>query len=139
MSEPAAPPVIVYDGVCLLCSRWVRFLLEHDRQGRYRFASMQSQSGRHLLQSHGLDPDSPFSMLLVEDAWGYTDTTAIARILRSLPDRRWRWLGGVMSWVPRVLRDLAYRFIARHRYLLFGRSEQCFVPSPEQRSRFITS
>ena len=98
---------------------------------------MQAQSGRQLLQSHGLDPDSPYSMLLVEDGRGYTDTAAIARILRSLPDRRWRWLGGVMSWVPRSLRDVAYRFIARHRYRLFGRSEQCFVPTPEQRSRFI--
>ena len=64
MTESVASPVIVYDGVCLLCSRWVRFLLEHDRHGRYRFASMQAQSGRQLLQNHGLDPDSPYSMLL---------------------------------------------------------------------------
>lgn len=138
MSERAASPVIVYDGVCLLCSRWVRFLLQHDHEGHYRFASMQSESGRHLLQTHGLDPDSPFSMLLVEDGQGYTDTTAIARVLRGLPRRRWHWFGRLMLWVPRTLRDVAYRFVARHRYRLFGRSDQCFVPSPEQLSRFIT-
>ena len=138
MSERAIPSVIVYDGVCLLCSRWVRFLLQRDHEGHYRFASMQSESGRHLLQTHGLDPDSPFSMLLVEDGQGYTDTTAIARVLRGLPRRRWHWLGRLMLWVPRTLRDVAYRFVARHRYRLFGRSDQCFVPSPEQLSRFIT-
>lgn len=138
MSESAVSPVIVYDGVCLLCSRWVRFLLQRDHQGRYRFASMQSETGRNLLQTHGLDPDSPFSMLLVEGGKGYTDTTAIARVLRGLPHRRWHWLGGLMLRVPRTLRDVAYRFIARHRYRLFGRSDQCFMPSPEQQSRFIS-
>jgi len=137
MSESVASPVIVYDGVCLLCSRWVRFLLQRDHQGHYRFASMQSETGRNLLQTHGLDPDSPFSMLLVEGGKGYTDTTAIARVLRGLPHRRWHWLGGLMLWVPLALRDAAYRFIARHRYRLFGRSDQCFMPSPEQQSRFI--
>jgi predicted DCC family thiol-disulfide oxidoreductase YuxK len=138
MTDDAASPVVVYDGVCLLCSRWVRFLLERDRTGRYRFASMQSASGRQLLQTHGLDPDSPFSMLLVEAGRGYTDTTAIARVLRGLPARRWRWLSAIMLAVPQGIRDAAYRFVARHRYKLFGRSEQCFVPTPEQRARFIS-
>ncbi|GLQ86662.1 thiol-disulfide oxidoreductase DCC family protein [Dyella flagellata] len=138
MIESTSATVIVYDGVCLLCSRWVRFLLERDREGRYRYASMQSEIGRQLLQSHGLDPDSPFSMLLVEDGRGYTDTTAIARVLRGLPSRRWRWLSAMMLSVPRSVRDAAYRFVARHRYKMFGRSEQCFAPTPEQRSRFIS-
>ncbi|HUB88947.1 MAG TPA: thiol-disulfide oxidoreductase DCC family protein [Dyella sp.] len=138
MTDSAISPVVVYDGVCLLCSRWVRFLLERDREGRYRFASMQSESGRHLLLTHGLDPDSPFSMLLVEDGCGYTDTTAIARVLRGLPYRRWRWLSTIMLSVPRSIRDIAYRFVARHRYRLFGRSEQCFAPTPEQRARFMS-
>ena len=138
MTDDATAPVIVYDGVCLLCSRWIRFLLQHDIEGRYVFAAMQSESGRHLLHEHGLDPDSPFSMLLVEDGQGYTDTTAIARVLRGLPGRRWRWLSTAMLALPRTLRDVPYRFIARHRYRLFGRSHQCFVPTLEQRSRFIS-
>ncbi|GGA48943.1 thiol-disulfide oxidoreductase DCC family protein [Dyella nitratireducens] len=138
MTESISSPVVVYDGVCLLCSRWVRFLLERDTEGRYRFASMQSENGRHLLQAHGLDPDSPLSMLLVEDGHGYTDATAIARVLRGLPYRRWRWLSAMMLSVPHSIRDVAYRIVARHRYRLFGRSEQCFVPTPEQRSRFMS-
>jgi predicted DCC family thiol-disulfide oxidoreductase YuxK len=137
MHDAAAHPVIVYDGVCLLCSRWVRFLLAHDQDGRYRFASMQSDTGRRLLQAHGLDPDSPLSMLLVEDGHGYTDTTAIARVLRGLPQRRWHGLSTLLLLAPRTLRDAAYRVIASHRYRLFGRSDQYFVPTEAQRSRFI--
>jgi predicted DCC family thiol-disulfide oxidoreductase YuxK len=138
MTDSTTRPVVVYDGVCLLCSRWIRFLLKHDPQGRYLFASMQSDIGRHLLQTHGLDPDSPFSMLLVDNGRGYTDTTAIARVLRGLSHRRWQWLSTLMLATPHAIRDTAYRFIARHRYRLFGRSDQCFVPSTEQRSRFMS-
>jgi predicted DCC family thiol-disulfide oxidoreductase YuxK len=138
MSNSMNSPVVVYDGVCLLCSRWIRFLLEHDREGRYRFAAMQSESGKQLLISHGLDPNSPFSMLLVENDQGYTDTTAIARVLRALPQRRWHWLSATILAFPQKMRDVAYRFVARHRYRFFGRSEQCFVPTPEQRSRFMS-
>jgi predicted DCC family thiol-disulfide oxidoreductase YuxK len=138
MAAESAAPVIVFDGVCLLCSRWVRFLLKHDRAERYHFASMQSDGGRTLLLAHGLDPDSPLSFLLVEDGRGYTDTDAIARVLHGLPRRRWHWLGSTLRLAPRWLRDPAYRFVARHRYRIFGQSRSCFLPSPEQRARFMS-
>jgi predicted DCC family thiol-disulfide oxidoreductase YuxK len=138
MGTEYPPSVIVFDGVCLLCSRWMRFLLKHDRAERYHFASMQSDGGRTLLLAHGLDPDSPLSFLLVEDGRGYTDTDAIARVLRGLPRRRWHWLGSTLRLAPRWLRDPAYRFVARHRYRIFGQSRSCFLPSPEQRARFMS-
>jgi Uncharacterized protein conserved in bacteria len=137
MGTESTAPVIVFDGVCLLCSRWVRFLLKHDRAARCRFASMQSDSGRALLLAHELDPDSPLSFLLVEDGRGYTDSDAIARVLRGLDRRRWRWLSDAMLLVPRWLRDPLYRFVGRHRYRIFGQSRSCFVPTPEQRERFM--
>lgn len=129
-------PVIVFDGVCLLCSRWIRFLLKHDRAERYHFASMQSERGRCLLLAHGLDPDSPLSFLLVEAGRDYTDTRAIVQVLRGLGQRRWRWLGHTLQLIPRAIRDPAYRFVARHRYRIFGQSRSCFMPTPEQRARF---
>lgn len=138
MTEHPTTPIVIYDGVCLLCSRWIRFLLKHDQTDRYLFAAMQSDSGRSLLTSHGLDPDSPYSMLLVEHGKGYTDTAAIARVLRGLPQRRWHWLGAIILATPQRFRDGAYRLVARHRYRLFGRSEQCFIPTPAQRARFIS-
>jgi len=137
MGTEYPPSVIVFDGVCLLCSRWVRFLLKHDRAQRYHFASMQSDSGRALLLAHGLDPDSPLSFLLVEDGRSYTDSEAIARVLRGLKRSHWHWLSRAMLLVPRWLRDPLYRFAARHRYRIFGQSRSCFLPTPEQRERFM--
>lgn len=136
MRDENVAPIIVFDGVCLLCSRGVRFVLKHDRAQRYHFAAMQSDAGRALLLAHGLNVDSPLSFLLVEDGHGYTDSQALVRILRGLGPRRWRWLAGSLQIVPRGLRDRAYRLVARHRSRLFGQSRSCFVPTPEQRARF---
>lgn len=138
MPDRRAPhAIIVFDGVCVLCSRWVRFLLKHDQRQHYRFASMQSDSGRALLAKHGLDPDMPQSLLLLDAGHAYTDSNAIARVLRSLESRRWLWLSKAMLAVPRAVRDPSYRFIARHRYRIFGRSKACFVPTPQQRAQFM--
>lgn len=131
----AVPATIVFDGVCLLCNGWVRFLLRHDRRGRYRFAAMQGQAGRALLQQHGLDPDDPLSFLLVDDRGAWTDSDAIVRVLAGLGGF-WR-LATVLRVVPRRVRDIGYRLIARHRYRWFGRSEHCMLPTPEQRERFL--
>jgi predicted DCC family thiol-disulfide oxidoreductase YuxK len=132
-----AYPVVVYDGVCLLCSRWVRFLLQRDPQRQFRFASVQSESGRQLMLAHGLDPDTPLSLLLVENGRGYTDTDAIARVLRRLGLLPWTAVSFGIRAMPHVLRDPLYRVVARNRYRLFGRSEQCFVPSEQQRAQFM--
>ena len=127
-------PVIVFDGVCVLCNGWVRFLLKHDRVGRYRFAAMQADAGRALLARHGLDPDDPASFLLVDGTQAWTDSDAIQRVLTGLGGA-WR-LAGMIAWVPRFVRDPLYRWIARHRYRLFGTTE-CRVPTDEERARFL--
>ena len=131
-----AHPVIVFDGVCVLCSRWVDFILRHDRAGRFQLAAMQGERGRALLLAHGLSADDPVSFLLVQDGRGYTDTDAIARVLRGL-GRRWSAAGWVLSAAPHFVRDPAYRWVARHRYRLFGRREQCRLPDPAQAWRFL--
>lgn len=133
--SPDAGAVIVFDGVCALCSRWVRFLLRFDRQGRYRFAAMQGAQGRALLQQHGLDPDDPLSFLLVEQGRAWSDTDAIVRVLAGLGGA-WK-LAHVLRAVPRAWRDRAYRALARNRYRWFGRHEQCFLPTPAQAARFL--
>ncbi len=132
MAEPA---VIVFDGVCALCSRWVRFLLRFDRAGRYRFAAMQGAQGRTLLAAHGLDPEDPLSFLLVVDGVAYTDTDAIVRVVTGLGGA-WR-LAGLARVLPASLRDPAYRWLARNRYRWFGRHDSCFLPTVEQRGRFL--
>ncbi|USJ02885.1 thiol-disulfide oxidoreductase DCC family protein [Xanthomonas prunicola] len=131
----SAPATIVFDGVCLLCNGWVKFLLRHDRRRRYRFAAMQGQAGRTLLLQHGLDPDDPLSFLLVDDTGAWTDSDAIVRVLAGLGGL-WRVVT-VLRVVPRGLRDIGYRLIARNRYRWFGRTEHCMLPTPEQRTRFL--
>ena len=123
----------MFDGICVLCNGWVRFLLKRDR-GRYRFAAMQSESGRALLSAHKLDADDPSSFLLVEDGRAWTDTDAIRRVLSGLGGA-WR-IAALMTLVPRFLRDPAYRVIARNRYRWFG-TTACPVPTDAQRSRFV--
>lgn len=126
-------PVVVFDGICVLCNGWVRFLLKRDR-GRYRFAAMQSESGRALLSAHGLDADDPSSFLLVEDGRAWTDTDAIRRVLSGLGGA-WR-IAALIVLVPHLLRDPLYRVIARNRYRWFG-TTACTVPTEAQRNRFV--
>ena len=127
--------IVVFDGVCVLCNGWVRFLLRHDHAGRYRFAAMQSASGRALLAAHGLDADDPSSFLLVEQGRAWTNTDAIRRVVAGLGGE-WR-IVHALGIMPRRLRDGLYGMVARNRYRWFGRHEACYLPTPEQRARFL--
>lgn len=129
-------PIIVFDGVCVLCNGWVRFLLRHDRHARFRFAAMQTDAGRALLARHGLDADDPASFLLIDEGRAFTDTDAIARVLSAL-GMPWTAAAALVRIAPRTIRDRAYRIIARHRYRLFGRHAACALPPDSARIRFI--
>lgn len=129
-------PVIVFDGVCVLCNRWVDVILRHDRANRFRLAAMQGAAGHTLLQTHGLSPDDPASLLLVQAGHVYVDSEAIIRVLRQL-DGSWPVLGGALKLLPRFTRDPCYRWLARHRYRLFGKRAQCRVPTPDEACRFL--
>lgn len=136
MSTDADPrPVVVFDGVCVLCNGWVRFLLRHDRQQRYRFAAMQTESGRALLARHGLDPDDPASFLLVENGQAWKDTDAIVRVVASLGGL-WRMVHALRV-LPPPLRDRLYRVVARNRYRWFGRHDACLLPPTGNEGRFL--
>ena len=129
----AGGPIIVFDGVCVLCNGWIRFLLERDG-GRYRFAAMQTPAGRALLVAHGLDADDPASFLLVDEGQAWTDSDAIRRVLVGLGGL---WKSAVLLvLIPRFLRDPLYRLIARNRYRWFG-TTSCTVPDEAQRARFL--
>jgi len=131
-----ADSIIVFDGVCVLCSHWVDFVLGRDRHARYKFAAMQTASGRDLLIQHGIDPDDPLSFLLLEGKQGYMDTDAIVRILRSFGSG-WKFVALLVAVVPRFIRDPLYRWIARHRYRMFGRRAACRVPTADIADRFL--
>lgn len=136
--EASETAIVLFDGVCNLCSGAVQFILDRDPSARFRFASLQSERGRAILAEHGLpvpegDPDT---ILLVEGARVTSRSTAALRIARYLS---FPWfLGYAAMVVPRPLRDLVYRFVARNRYRWFGKTETCRVPTPALRARMLS-
>ncbi|MFE8647097.1 thiol-disulfide oxidoreductase DCC family protein [Sphingomonas sp. NCPPB 2930] len=128
--------IVVFDGQCLLCNRWVQFLLRHDRRGRIRYASMQGATGSALLRDAGLPTEHLETLLVVDDAgrrWQHTG--AILRLLHALGGP---WRLAWAAWpVPAPLRDAAYRLLARNRYRVFGRADTCMLPPPGTAGRFL--
>lgn len=129
------PPTILFDGVCNLCNGSVQFILRRDPQARLRFASLQSEAGRRLVTEQGLDPEVLNSVILIEDGKVYRESAAALRIARHM-DGAWKLLR-VLVLIPRPIRDAVYRLIARNRYRWFGKSETCWLPTPELRARFL--
>lgn len=128
-------PVVLFDGVCNLCTGAVQFIVERDTEGVFRFASLQSEAGQGLLERFDLPTDDFDSFVLVEDGEYHTRSAAALRVAKRL--------GGVYAllypfrFVPRPLRDGVYDIVADHRYQWFGRKDQCMVPTPELESRFL--
>ena len=136
-----ANPIILYDGVCGLCNRLVQFLLKHDRDGRLRYASLQSDFAAKVLQRHGIDSKDLDTLHVVENFEQPDETVsqrsdAVLRAARELGGV-WSALSSIAKIVPRPLRDLVYRFVARNRYRVFGKYDTCMLPEPNQRSRFL--
>ncbi|MFD0694400.1 thiol-disulfide oxidoreductase DCC family protein [Paenibacillus sp. GCM10027628] len=127
--------IVLFDGVCNLCNGAVQFILRHDPQGVFRFASLQSDVGQMLLQQHRLPADVINTIVLIEHGHSFTHSTAALRIARRLRSP-WR-LAYAAILVPAPIRNAAYRFIARNRYRWFGQAEHCMLPKPEYKQRFL--
>jgi predicted DCC family thiol-disulfide oxidoreductase YuxK len=129
------PPLILFDGVCNLCNAWVRFVVRRDAAGIFRFAAQQSPIGQAIIERHLSGATQFSSVILIEGNSIYTESDAVLEILARLSPP-WSW-AALLRIIPRRIRDACYRFIVRHRYQWFGRTEVCQVPSVDIRSRFI--
>ena len=133
-AAPAGHPIILFDAMCVLCSANARFVLRHDHRGLFRLASMQGEAGAALYRRFGMDPDNPDSLIIVEGERLLRDSDAVLAIYAALG---WPWRAlGLFRLVPRMIRDPLYRLIARNRYRLFGRREECWMPKPEH-TRYV--
>jgi predicted DCC family thiol-disulfide oxidoreductase YuxK len=128
--------LILFDGVCGFCSRWVRFVISRDREAKFRFLAIQTEGGRALAERLAIDPDDPETNAVVLGGVAYTKSDAALMVLRALPG--WRWVGIGLTF-PKPLRDWAYDRIAENRYRIFGRFDACMVAPPDVRSRFVES
>jgi predicted DCC family thiol-disulfide oxidoreductase YuxK len=128
-------PILLFDGHCNLCNAWVQFIVKRDSAGTIRFASLQSGAGRRLLEEHKIDENYIESLVFFEEERFSVSSTAALRTLSYLDS--WQKHLIFLTVIPRSLRDLVYRFIARNRYKWFGRREQCMIPTTELSKRFL--
>lgn len=140
-NEPLLPPygaIVLFDGVCNLCSSSVQFIIERDPQQYFRFAALQSDVGQQLLTQAGLSATKLNTIVLVEQQQAYTHSTAALRIAQQLSGGAWRYLGRLGMYLPQPLRDLLYNWVARNRYRWFGKQQSCWLPSKALSARFIS-
>lgn len=137
MNSPAEAgyPVILFDGVCNLCTGSVRFVIARDSRKQFRFASLQSPVAEQLLGAQGRDGDRLESVVLVVGERTYRKSTAALLIARRL-DGLWPLLAALLV-IPRPLRDAVYDWIGKRRYRLFGKRDVCWQPQPELAERFL--
>jgi predicted DCC family thiol-disulfide oxidoreductase YuxK len=128
-------PLVIFDGFCNFCSHSVRIILKNDRSNLIRFTPSQSPLGQRLLREFALDPISPDSFVVVNNGHAYLKSDAAIEIASSLAFP-WR-LAVALRIIPRFIRDAAYGVIARNRYQWFGKRDACFIPTNEERDRFI--
>jgi predicted DCC family thiol-disulfide oxidoreductase YuxK len=126
--------LILFDGVCVLCSGWVRFVLERDRDGWFCFTPIQSPYGRALAERLGIDADNPQTNAVVVRGRAHFKFDTVIAILERLP--RWHW-ARALALMPRPLRNFIYDRVAQNRYRWFGRTESCMVATPEIAQRFL--
>jgi predicted DCC family thiol-disulfide oxidoreductase YuxK len=126
--------VILYDGVCVFCSRWIRFVAARDKALRFRFTAIQSPYGTRHAEAFGIDPDDPDTNAVIHGGTAYLKSDGALTVLSLLPG--WGW-ARVFFAVPKPLRDMVYGLVAKNRYRIFGKYEECFVPDAEMRARVM--
>ena len=129
-------PVILFDGVCNFCDAMVNFVIKQDEKGVFRFAPLQSEAGQKLLQQYNLSTKDFDSFVLIDGGKVYKKSSASLKVMNRLP---WIWKPAQIFWIiPAAFRNAIYDFVARNRYKWFGKKEQCMIPTPELRKRFLT-
>lgn len=131
-----AQPVIFFDGVCNFCNAAVQFIIRHDKAAVFKLAALQSAAATRLLVNLPADEAAVDSILLLENGMVYSRSTAALRIAK-------RFTGGwkllyVLIFVPKFIRDAVYKLVARNRYRIWGKQDNCMVPEPHLQERFLS-
>jgi predicted DCC family thiol-disulfide oxidoreductase YuxK len=127
--------ILLFDGVCNLCNSIVQFTIKRDPEGKFKFASLQSESGQALLKKFNLPVHDLDSFVFIKGDRYFLKSSAGLHVLKEL--------GGVwkvfyfLIIFPRPLRDFVYDIIAKTRYRIFGKRESCMIPTDDLKQRFL--
>lgn len=128
-------PLLIYDGVCVLCSGFVKFIVRHDKAGRFRFVAAQSALGEALFRHYGFDTHTYETNLVLADGKAHAKMRSFSAVMARLP---WPWrILAIAALLPGPIGNPIYAWIARNRYRWFGRTDNCMVPDATVRSRFL--
>jgi predicted DCC family thiol-disulfide oxidoreductase YuxK len=133
---PALPDdILLYDGVCGLCAAAVQWLLDHEADHTLRFAPLQGETAERLRAAYPNIPIDIDTVVYVDRGRAHLRTKALLHVARHLR-APWRW-GYRLRWLPALVLDLGYRLVARVRYRIWGKLEECRLPTPDQRARLL--
>jgi len=141
-TDPAVPPfddtapLIIFDGLCVLCSDGVQWMIARDPAGTSRFAAIQEPVPQALYRHYGLDAAAFDTFMVLWNGRPYTRWAGALAAARTMPSP-WRWCGIAGRVVPRFIGDWLYDWVQRNRLDWFGSRATCFMPSPAQRARFL--
>ena len=127
--------VILFDGICNLCNSSVLFVIGHDKEAKFKFASLQSDTGKNLLKAYHLSDTNLTSVVLIKNGKAYTKSTAALLVAKDLSGMAKLLYGFII--IPAFVRDMVYQTIARNRYRWFGQKDHCMMPTPDIQSRFL--
>ena len=128
-------PIILFDGVCNLCNSAVQFIIRHDKKNIFMFTSLQSEVGQKLLAQYNLPLDELNSFILIENNKAYTRSTGALKVAKKL--------NGIFPMlysfiiIPKIFRNSIYDLVARNRYKWFGKKDECMIPTPQLKARFL--
>ena len=128
--------IILFDGVCNFCNSSINFVIRHDKKNHFRFAPLQSETGKQLLQQFEAGELPLDSIVLIENNKLYKQSTAVLKIAKQLGGA-YRLLYGFVI-LPRFLRDAVYKYVAKNRYKWFGKKDSCMIPTKEIKEKFIS-
>ena len=126
--------IILFDGLCNFCDQSVQFIIKRDKHAQYKFTSIQGDAGQEIIKKHNI-PTGIDSLILIENDTYYYKSTAALRICKKLSGG-WKLVSTLLIF-PKPIRDSVYGIIAKNRYKWFGKKDQCILPPPEIRNRFL--
>lgn len=127
--------LILFDGVCNFCNYWVNFAIKKDRRRKLKFTTLQGETAKEVLPRYHINPTSLSSVIFIDNGKAYTQSSAALQICRHL-NGGWKLFYSLII-IPKFIRDFFYNIIARNRYKWFGKKEECMVPTPEIKDRFL--